>query len=250
LERVCSIILAAGLGKRMKSDLPKVLHRVLGRPMIDYVLDCAVSSGIERHIVVVGHKAEMVRRHLRGYGVEFVLQAEQLGTGHAVKRAVEYLGPGVETAVVLSGDTPLLTAGTLSSLIENHFERGDDATVLSAIVEDASGYGRIIRDEDGGFLAIREDRDCEESQRKIREINSGIYCFSYPSLVSSLELLRRENDQAEYYLTDTIQIIRDGGGKVSAHPAAHSWEVLGVNDTEQLAEAECLMENRREGGGS
>jgi bifunctional UDP-N-acetylglucosamine pyrophosphorylase/glucosamine-1-phosphate N-acetyltransferase len=248
MRKTCAIILAAGLGKRMKSDLPKVIHEVCGETMIEHVLKSAIAAGLERQVLVIGHKGELVKQALAGYGVEFVVQPVQLGTGHAVQMAVDYIGDTVDVAVVLTGDTPLLKAATVAGLLRTHERNGDEATVLTAEVDDATGYGRIIRGPDGDFLAIREHNDSTDEERRVREINSGIFCFEYRSMVRALRSLDRENEQSEYYLTDTIQILREQGKKVSAYTAGDAREVLGVNTIEQLRELEDIMMDMRRGG--
>jgi bifunctional UDP-N-acetylglucosamine pyrophosphorylase / glucosamine-1-phosphate N-acetyltransferase len=177
-----AIVLAAGVGKRMKSDLPKVLHPVLGRPMLEHVLDAVRAAGVGRSIVVVGHQAERVRAVVAAPDVEFVLQAEQLGTGHAVMQAEPLLRGVRGTTFVLCGDTPILTSETLCELLATHRETKASATVLSALLEDPTGYGRVLRSADGAVTRIVEHKDANEAERRVREINSGLFTFALPDL--------------------------------------------------------------------
>lgn len=246
-QELVAVILAAGVGKRMRSDLAKVLHPVRGRPMVDHVIDAVRAAGVERVIVVVGHQAERVRAALAGRGVEFVLQAEQLGTGHAVDQARPLLASNTGTTLVLCGDTPLLSAATLRELLATHARTGAAATVLSAVLDDPTGYGRILRDPTGEVRGIVEHKDASEEERRVREINSGLLAFSTPDLFAALARVQNDNAQGEYYLTDTLAILLRMGRRVSAQPAADVREVMGVNTAEQLEEVAAIMEQR--GGG-
>ncbi|MGE5553013.1 MAG: bifunctional UDP-N-acetylglucosamine diphosphorylase/glucosamine-1-phosphate N-acetyltransferase GlmU [Betaproteobacteria bacterium] len=238
------IILAAGLGTRMKSCRPKVLHRVAGQPMLRYVLEAAAKLGVERPIVVVGHGAEQVEEAI-GSGVEYVRQEEQLGTGHAVLQARERLAKLEGDLLVLYGDTPLLKAATLSEFVRFHQQEKADASVLTAILPDPTGYGRIVREpETGAVLRIVEEKDASSVEKTYREINTGIYCFALSMLLPALAKLRPTNAQGEYYLTDVIALIREAGGKVVALSAGDPEEIQGVNSREQLAAVEAVV--RRE----
>jgi len=241
---LAAVVLAAGMGKRMQSDLPKVLHRAHGRTLVEWVLDAVRDVGIERIIVVVGHEADRVRAELAAAGVEFVLQEPQLGTGHAVQQAAPLLARHQGDVVVLCGDTPLLRSETLQALHRVHVETGAAATVLTAEFTDPTGYGRVLRAADGSVLRIVEHRDASESERRVREINSGLYVFSGPLLFEALGKVRADNAQGEYYLTDTLEILRRAGRRVSAYRCADPREVLGVNDPEQLREVEEFLEQR------
>jgi bifunctional UDP-N-acetylglucosamine pyrophosphorylase/glucosamine-1-phosphate N-acetyltransferase len=243
-SKPAAIVLAAGVGKRMTSDLPKVLHPVLGRPMLDHVLDGVREAGVGRTVVVVGHQAERVRAAVASRGVEFALQAEQRGTGHAVLQTRPLLGSETGAAFVLCGDTPLLTAGTLLELLATHREARASATVLSALLEDPTGYGRILRGPDGSVRRIVEHKDATEAERKVREINSGLFAFSMPDLFEALSQVRADNTQGEYYLTDTLEILLRLGRRVAARPCEDPREVLGVNTPEQLREVETIMQER------
>ncbi|MGE5509596.1 MAG: bifunctional UDP-N-acetylglucosamine diphosphorylase/glucosamine-1-phosphate N-acetyltransferase GlmU [Chitinophagales bacterium] len=242
------VVLAAGQGTRMKSRRPKVLHRVAGRPMLGCVLAAVERLGIARPLVVVGFGADEVKREI-GPSVEYVLQAEQRGTGHAVMQARPLLERLQGDLLVVYGDTPLLRTETLAQLARFHQEEGAQATVLTAILPDPTGYGRIIRKaETGEVLRIVEEKDATPVEKAFREINTGIYCFDLPMLLAVLDRLQPNNAQGEYYLTDAIALIREAGGKVAALAAAEPVEVQGVNSREQLAgvEAELRAAKNRE----
>lgn len=240
-----AIVLAAGEGKRMKSDLPKVLHRAAGRALLARVVDAAREAGAERIVVVVGSGAERVRAEFAGQGWEFVDQPVRLGTGDAVKRARRQIAGHDGAVLVLAGDVPLLKGSTLRALRERHRAEGASATVLTAHLPDPAGYGRIVRAEDTGeFLSIVEDKDATERQRAIDEVNSSIYCFESADLLPVLGRFRRDNAQGEEYLTDAIAILRADGKKVAAVPAASPEEILGVNTPEQLGEVERILAER------
>jgi len=231
-----AIILAAGKGKRMKSDIPKVLHRIHDRSMITILLDTLVPFGFSRLVVVVGHKGQMVIDELSDYPVSFVWQKEQLGTGHAVRMAEDILGDFTGTTLVAMGDVPFLSAQSLERLFSVHRETGAVATCLSAVVDDPSGYGRIIREGDGSILKeIVEDKDASLEQLKINEINTGTFCFDNRELFRALTKVDNNNASGEYYLTDTIKIMHDNGLRVAVVAADNPDEVLGVNSAEQLA---------------
>lgn len=239
---LAALILAAGEGTRMKSDLAKVLHTLCGRSMIHYVIEVVRDISPSRIIVVVGHQADTVKKELDdGAGLEFVLQRERLGTGHAVMMAEQHLHDFTGTVVVLNGDTPLLKAETLGALIDFHRSSGASATVLSALVDDASGYGRIVRGEGGELLRIVEHKDATESERMINEINSGIFCFESGDLFDSLGEIDRRNVQGEYYITDVMEILRRNGKRTEVYRSSRKEDVLGINDVEQLRAAERLM---------
>ncbi|HER43567.1 MAG TPA: hypothetical protein ENO08_03820 [Candidatus Eisenbacteria bacterium] len=240
-DELAVLVLAAGEGTRMKSDLAKVLHKVGGRTMISRVIGTVRGVDASKVLVVIGHQAESVKRELSGERVEFVLQSERLGTGHAVMMAESPLSGFTGTLVVLNGDTPLLRTETLEAFIAFHRKAGNAATVLSARLDDPSGYGRIVRGDSGAFERIVEHKDATEEQRGIPEINSGIFCFECPDLFSALERLDRRNAQGEYYLTDVMGILRDQGKRVDAFTSDRCVEILGINDLEQLEAAERLL---------
>ncbi|MBB6692465.1 bifunctional UDP-N-acetylglucosamine diphosphorylase/glucosamine-1-phosphate N-acetyltransferase GlmU [Cohnella xylanilytica] len=238
-----AIVLAAGQGKRMKSKLYKVLHPVCGKPMVEHVLDAVKGASCERAVVVVGHGAEAVRARL-GDAAEYALQAEQLGTGHAVLQAKPQLGDIDGVAVVVCGDTPLVTAETLEALVALHEKEGAAATIMTAELETPAGYGRIVRGEAGEVLRIVEQKDCTPEEAAIREINTGTYCFDNKKLFAALSQVTNANAQGEYYLTDVIGILQKQGERISAHKTLDPAEAIGVNDRIALGEAERLMRRR------
>ena len=239
-----AVILAAGKGTRMKSAVPKVLHRVGGRPMLAHVLTAAEKAGAARSVAVVGFGADQVREAI-GPAAEFVIQAEQLGTGHAVMQAREALAGYTGTVMVLCGDTPLLTADLLCRLHDAHRQAGAAATVLTAVLPDASGYGRVIRDGAGRVVRIVEQKDASPAELTVNEINTGIYCFECQQLLAALDGLTCDNKQGEYYLTDVIGIFVGQGAKVWALTAGDHRETLGINSRLQLAEAEKILRRRK-----
>lgn len=238
-----TIILAAGKGTRMKSKLPKVLHKVGGKPMLQHVIDAAKSAGSTREVVIIGSGAELVKQNFSD--VEFVLQAEQLGTGHAVLCAKEKFAESDGNVMILCGDTPLFTGELLKNLINAHEKFNAAATVLTAIMPDPKGYGRIIRADGVDFEKIVEDKDATFEQKKIREVNTGIYCFKVKKLFAALSKVKNENSQGEYYLPDVLEILRADGGKICAVVAEDYRETLGINSRIQLAEADKIMRQRK-----
>lgn len=227
----------------MKSKLYKVLHPVCGKPMVGHVLDTVKATGCQRNVVVVGHGAEKVKAYL-GEDAEYVLQDVQLGTGHAVKQAKDLLGSEEGTTIVICGDTPLVMSETLEGMMALHEAQNAAATVLTAVMEQPAGYGRIIRGEDGGVLKIVEQKDCTESEASVHEINTGTYCFDNAKLFAALEKVTNTNNQQEYYLTDVIGILRAQGDIVLGYQAHDSAESIGVNDRLALSEAEGYMRQR------
>ncbi|WP_407565365.1 bifunctional UDP-N-acetylglucosamine diphosphorylase/glucosamine-1-phosphate N-acetyltransferase GlmU [Streptomyces sp. 184] len=245
------VVLAAGEGTRMKSATPKVLHRICGRSLVGHVVAAAGELGPEHLVVVVGHGREAVTAHLGEIAPQAraVVQREQNGTGHAVRIALEELaGGGVAldgTVVVVCGDTPLLAGETLSRLAGAHAADGNAVTVLTAEVPDATGYGRIVReDATGAVTGIVEHKDASAAQREIREINSGVFAFDAKLLASALTQVRRDNSQGEEYLTDVLGILRAAGHRVGASLAADHREILGINNRVQLAAARRLLNDR------
>jgi len=218
----------------MKSDLPKVLHTIQDRPMVSWVIDAVGGISPEKTIVVVGYQAQRVRDACESSDVEFVLQEEQLGTGHAVIQCEEALSEFDGAVAVLNGDVPCLRSETLSRFFDFHEEHGAAATVLTAVLDDAAGYGRIVRGEDGSLLSIVEKKDASESELAIREINSGLFCFDKKKLFEALGGINTDNAQKEYYLTDVVQTIRIGGQKVAAYRVEDTMEVSGVNTVSEL----------------
>lgn len=248
-----AVVLAAGLGKRMKSDLPKVLHRALDRPLLHHVLRHLEPLEPARTVVVVGHAARRVRESLAGRTVRFATQSPQLGTGHAVQVAWGEIEPGAagalgpETVLVLAGDMPLVRTATLRSLLLRHAREGNDVTFLSGDLDDPTGYGRVLRGPAGSFLRIVEQKDATPEERAVREVNSGVYCFLRARLKEALRSLRTENRQQEYYLTDTLTYLRDQGGRIGVERATDARELLGVNTPEQLATVESVLQEWGEG---
>jgi bifunctional UDP-N-acetylglucosamine pyrophosphorylase/glucosamine-1-phosphate N-acetyltransferase len=235
---VAALVLAAGQGTRMNSDLAKVLHPMHGRPLLGHVLQALDQLGVGRTLVVIGHQRERVRAAFPDVEVEWVVQAEQRGTGHAVLMAGPALADFAGTLLVVCGDTPLLRSATLHALLDGHAASGAAVTVLSAVVPDPTGYGRIVHGEDGGITTIVEERDATAEQRTIAEINSGIYAFQYPALVGVLAELTAHNVQGEYYLTDTVALLQRRGHKAAVVCGPDHRELLGINTPDQLLEAE------------
>ena len=238
-----SVILAAGMGTRMKSKMPKVLHKVCGKPLSKWVIDASKAAGADKVCAVVGHKAETVKEVL-GDVCEFALQAEQKGTGHAFMQAIDVIKNSKGEVVILNGDTPLITAETINKAIEYHKNNGNQATVITAILDDATGYGRIVRDNDGSVLKIVEQKDASEEEKKINEVNSGMYVFDAQSLVYALDKITPNNAQGEYYLTDTLEILLSAGKKIGGYAISDNDEIRGINDRVQLNEAEKIMQKR------
>lgn len=238
-----SIILAAGMGTRMKSNMPKVLHKVCGKPLCKWVIDASKEAGADKVVTIIGHKADMVKETL-GAVSEFALQAEQKGTGHAVMQAADFLKGAEGSVVILNGDTPLINAETIKKAIDYHTANGEQATVITAILPDATGYGRIVRGNDGGVLKIVEQKDASDEEKKIKEVNSGMYVFDAQSLVYALGEIKPNNAQGEYYLTDTLEILLNAGKKVGAYAIEDNDEIRGINDRVQLNEAERIMQKR------
>ncbi len=243
MSKITGVILAAGKGVRMRSRLAKVLHPVAGVPMISHVVNAARASGIERLVVVVGHGREQVVKAVADDTIQFVVQEEQLGTGHALLQA-EAAAAGSELILVLCGDTPLLRARTLEKFIDFHRDSRAAATVLTAKMENPQGYGRIIRDDQGDIVRIVEEKDATPEEREIREINSGIYCFN-GEVFGILKHVNRDNAQGEYYLTDVLLEYRKNGQRVLAVPAAEEEDIYGINDRAQLAFAERILRQRK-----
>jgi len=240
-----TVILAAGEGTRMKSDLAKVLHPLDGRPMIHYVVELSLSLGAKRTIVVVGHQGERVKQALKGYPLEFAYQREQLGTGHAVFQTEPHLRNFDGDVLILYGDVPLLTKRTIWRLINLHWRSASAATLLTAELDDPSGYGRIIRNGVAYVERIVEDGDASEEERKVREVNTGTYIFQRAPLFSALTKITPDNKQGEYYLTDVIGVLRGEGFAVSALKTEDFDETRGVNTIEQLKMAEQILRRRK-----
>lgn len=237
-----AVVLAAGKSKRMKSDLPKVLHEVCGKPMVEHVLDAAREAGATKFVVVVGHKAQQVQDGLAHHkDVSFALQEEQLGTGHAVMCCHQNLEGHDGAVLVLTGDTPLLRGASLAALIEEMNSQSAACVVGTAETESNAGLGRIVRDADGKFLRIVEEKDASDEEKNITEINTGCFAFDGPALLSALKDVKPNNSQGEYYLTDCAEILRTQGKTVAAACRLDIAEAMGVNTQEQLAEVEQVM---------
>lgn len=238
----CALVLAAGQGKRIKSNLPKVLHKVCGKEMVNHVIDSIRKSKIDDINIIIGKGAELVKVGTESRKVSYSLQAEQLGTGHAVICAKEFLKDKKGVVAIFTGDTPLIKQETIERLVENHINNKNAATILTALVEDPTGYGRIVR-KDNQVLKIVEHKDCNEEELKINEMNSGIYCFDIELLVDTLEKLNNNNEQGEYYLTDIIEILKSQNKPIGAVITDYE-ETIGVNSRIQLAQAEEILKNR------
>lgn len=243
MSHLKAVILAAGKGTRMESDLPKVIHTIEGKCLADYVIDAALGAGVDEVCLVVGYQAGKVKEAIAHKEVVYAMQAQQLGTGHAVKCAADFLKEDGET-IILFGDTPLITAETLRNLTKHHRENGNTVTVLSAMIDDPTGYGRIIRDENGAFAKSVEHKDATEAERAVKEINSGMYIFNTAELKEALEKLTPNNAQGEYYLPDTLTIIKEKGLKVDAYTLDSPEDITGVNTQQQLAEATNIIRRR------
>lgn len=228
----------------MRSDLPKVLHRAAGKPLIKHVLQAVQAAGVEDIIIVVGHGREKLQETLSGSGVRFAVQEVQLGTGHALAQ-VQDLVEGDNTLLVLAGDTPLLRAATLQAILTCHREQEAVATVLSCQVDDPGGYGRIIRSGEGRFLRIVEEKDASPPEKAVQEINSGIYCFQAQAAFQALARVGSGNAQGEYYLTDILEIMNSENRRVAVCQVNAPEEIHGVNDRVQLARAERLLRDRK-----
>ncbi len=238
------VILAAGKGTRMKSDIPKMLHPLLGKPILSYVLGTALSMRPQKSLLVVGHQAELLAEAFRTWPGVLVKQSPQLGTGHALKMAQREMKGFQGTVLVLYGDVPLIEKGTLKKMLQVHKQGKAVLTLISTSVADPKGYGRIIRDPQGRLLKIVEEKDASPQEGQVQEINTGLYCFDSGFLFSSLSKLTRKNRQKEYYLTDLVQLARENGLPVSTFFHPRSEEVLGINDRSELARSGRVLEQR------
>ena len=242
-KQLAAVILAAGQGTRMKSTLPKVLHHVCGVPMLGHVVKAAQALGATQVVPVIGHGADKVRQALAGEELQFALQTEQLGTGHALLCAEDAIVGFDGDLLLLCGDVPLLRDETLQALVDHHREHTAAVTILTACMDDPTGYGRIIRGEDG-VERIVEQKDASEAERAVNEINTGIYLFRAPDVFNFLKNLDNQNAQGEYYLTDVVAAARQAGQRVEALSVKEPEEAMGINDRVQLAQADKIMRAR------
>ncbi len=244
MAHIASVVLAAGKGTRMKSKLPKVLHKVAGKAMVERVLETASSIGTERNVVIIGFGGDAVKEYL-GDRAEYVVQEEQNGTGHAMKQAFSALGDFDGTILLLCGDTPLVTKESLENLVADHEKNQAAATVLTAHMDDPTGYGRIIREDSGKVVRIVEQKDGKPEELAVEEINTGMYAFDSKKLWPCLDLLSDDNAQGELYITDVIGILVGQGDRVGAYMMEDNEESLGVNSRVQLAQAEAILKKRK-----
>lgn len=239
-----TIILAGGQGSRMKSKIPKVLHKINNKYLVEYTINVSKAICSDKTIVVVGYERDMVMTTLKDLDVDFAIQENQLGTGDAVKSAINYLDDNNDGHVlILYGDCPLVTANSIEKLIETHKNENNDVTCISAFIDDPSGYGRIVR-VNNEFKSITEDRDCTEEEKKIKETNMGIYCFKESQLIHALDKLTTNNNQGEYYLTDSLEILKKDNKKVGIFIASSSDEFVGINSKSQLAETTEILRKK------
>ncbi|MDQ2086519.1 bifunctional UDP-N-acetylglucosamine diphosphorylase/glucosamine-1-phosphate N-acetyltransferase GlmU [Herbivorax sp. ANBcel31] len=243
MEHLMAVILAAGEGKRMKSKKTKILHEICGKPMVQWSYQSVKNAGVDDIVLVIGRNAEKVEKCM-GNKVSYAMQKEQLGTGHAVIQAKEFLEGKEGQVLIMYGDMPLVSSDTISSAVDYHKQKDNAVTIITADFENPTGYGRIIRDSHKDVLKIVEDRDASSEQKKIKEINSGIYCFNISALREALKELNNENDQGEYYLTDTIEILINKGLRAGAIKIENREELSGINDRIQLADAGKFLRKR------
>lgn len=242
-----SIILAAGKGTRMKSDTPKVLHTIFDKTLVGYVIDAVNNTGLaDENFVIVGHQAERVEEYInKNYdNAKCVLQSPQLGTGHAVSMALPYLKDFDGEVIILCGDTPLITSETIKEFVEYHRKNKSDLTVMSAIFENPTNYGRIIRNQDGSLNSIVEEKDATPEQKAVKEINAGIYCINWAKIKPAFNELTSNNAQGEYYLTDIIKWGNEKNLSVNAYTLKNNEEIFGINSKTHLAEATKMLNNK------
>ena len=245
-DKLKVVVLAAGKGTRLQegdNDLPKVMRQACGKPLLGYVLDALSFASVDDIIIVVGYKKEDVIASFDGY--TFAEQVEQLGTGHAVIAAAAELQGFNDAVLVCYGDMPIVKRSTYESLLDVHFRQGNDCTILTGETELPLSFGRIVRDADGGFSHVVEERDCTPDELKITEVNTGVYVFHAPQLLNALKQLKKDNSQGEYYLTDVPAIMRAEGAKIGLFRKELGDEILGVNTIEQLAQAEEILGKRK-----
>jgi len=240
---MAAVIMAAGKSTRMKSALPKAAHTVCGKPMTRWIVDACIEAGVRDVVVVVGYQAQKVKEVL-GDDISYAEQTEQLGTGHACIQAMRHIPKEVDTVLVFPGDTPLISADALGSLIEAHTAQRNSATLLTAVLDDATHYGRVVRDSRGAVMKVVEAKDADAQTLAIREINTSIYCFDRAELADNLSRLSNDNAQGEYYLTDVVEVLAGSGKRVGAVIATDLADTLGINNRIELAQAASIMRNR------
>jgi UDP-N-acetylglucosamine diphosphorylase/glucosamine-1-phosphate N-acetyltransferase len=244
MKKLYTLILAAGMGKRMKSDLPKVIHKINGKELVKYVISQARETGSDGIWLIIGYKGELVTEATKDLGVRYVVQKEQLGTGHAVMQAEQALEGKSGDVLILCGDVPLLRPETLINFRNNHTASGAVATVLTTEFDDPFGYGRIIKDASGNIIKIVEQKDATDEEKAVKEINSGVYIIDRNELFSSLKHISSDNAGKEYYLTDVIGIMKRNGRKVGTYKIKDNTEIQGINTLEQLEIAEGIINSR------
>lgn len=245
MREVSAIVLGAGKSTRMGGDLPKVLHPLCGRPMLEYVLEACYAVGVKKIKVVVGHqKDRIVEAFAHDERIEWIEQSPQLGTGHAVMVCEESLQQFDGDVLVIAGDMPLVRGQTLRRLLEVHRSAGAVVSLASSQLDDASGYGRIVRDDRDRFVSIVEDHDCTDEQRGIREVNISYYCFDSKALFRTLQRVKPDNAKGEYYITDAVRLLVADGGQSAVLPDVPPEDALGVNSPEQLMAVEGVMRQR------
>lgn len=242
----CAVILAGGEGKRMKSNMPKPMSQVLGKPMLQWVIDSVRAAGVENICVVKGYKKECIEEYVATlpYKVETVYQAERLGTGHAVMMAKDFLKENKGDVVILCGDAPFMDKDTIADAFAQHDSENASATVISAVLEDSTGYGRIVRNADGSLKAIVEQKEADEDTLAIKEVNSGGYWFDTEDLLSVLDKITADNAAAEYYLPDALKLLLSESKTAGAFTASSPDTVLGANDPQQLEELNQIAINK------
>jgi len=234
-SKLSVIIMAAGKGTRMKSEIPKVLHKLSGDTLLNHVIKSAEELSPDKIIIIIGYQAELVKKTISSDDILYSLQENQYGTGHAVMQAKPHLKDFKGNTLILSGDVPLIKASTLSSLINKHESGNYDACMLTAEIKKPDGYGRVIRDINGNLKKVQEHKDCNNEQLNINEINSGIYIFDNQRLFELLPMLDNNNQQSEYYLPDVLSMMVKDGRKIGLEKIKNNDEIQGVNTLEQLS---------------